>query len=107
MLSNRLKLLFRRTTDNESLKLSLQQADKDFVLFCKFEDTLKWRIPVDFKQYYKFLDKNDVITLLSYQTNNVAGFNNDSDMVVWLAQVTDTVPATVYDQISPSTTYLC
>jgi len=29
------------TTNNESLKLSLQQADKDFVLFCKFEDTLK------------------------------------------------------------------
>ena len=87
------------TTDNESLKLSLQQADKDFVLFCKFEDTLKWRIPVDFKQYYKFLDKNDVITLLSNRTNNVAGFNNDPDTVVWLAQVTDTVPATVYDQI--------
>ena len=41
-----------------------------------------------------------MITLLSNRTsNNVAGFNNDSDTVVWLAQVTDTVPATVYDQI--------
>jgi len=87
------------TENNESLKLSLQQADKDFVLFCKFEDTLKWRIPIDFKQYYKFLGKDDVITLLSNRTNNVAGFSNDTDTVLWLTWLTDTVPTAIYDHI--------
>ena len=48
------------TEDNESLKLSLQQADKDFFLFCKFKDTFKWRVPVDFSQYSNFLDKDNV-----------------------------------------------
>ena len=43
------------TEDNESLKLSLQQADKDFFLFCKFKDTFKWRVPIDFSQYSNLL----------------------------------------------------
>jgi len=88
------------TEDNESLKLSLQQADKDFFLFCKFKDTFKWRVPIDFSQYSNFLDKDNITVLLSNRTKNVAGFKDvDGATRTCLVQLANTVPMITLDKI--------
>jgi len=88
------------TEDNESLKLSLQQADKDFFLFCKFKDTFKWRVPIDFSQYSNFLDKDNITVLLSNRTKNVAGFKDvDGATCKCLVRLANTVPMFTLDKI--------